>query len=793
MLAVYTSIKARQARPSAPGPDGSPGYNSSASAVLAVWLFVQIWFYSSIRGRFPQFTFPVILLCVFVDVVCTGATKLPEVIDGVRYVRSTWYAFMLGFGTGAVVHFVVFPMSMRTVIFAEFIGYYGAIRKALKAQVEYLHSLEDPENVRRGIGDLADVRKNPTPHAQAVRGSIAALQGSYAKVHQDLTPAKREFAFGYLGPSHLHDMFKLNRSLFLPIAGLGAVVTIFEQLQDLGTLVGTRRPGDDQTLETHEERRERVALEWSEYMQQLHVTFSAYAEIIDEGIEHVMLTLRLKTPAKWLPVELVDSFIKLVKGSHKSKETEKGSATTPKDDTEKRAGDTRPGAQKFAAYYKSRIDQLYNERENALRYWCKRKGVELAEDFFQHPETAEFHIIGGEDKLWHQRRLRLLYVLLYIEYLFHSMAKGVLKYIQYADTCRADGVLSKRRLIVPGRKRVKKWLASIFKTTGLSQDDAQTNPDMHGNLPTVDLGKAYSQKRDPEHLPPSNWAERAGNHLRSVPRFLRSHASQFGLRVALATISIGVTAFIEQTQLWFANERVHWALFVVALSMSPTSGASAFALIGRVLGTAAAMLVCFAIWYIPNQHTAGIIVFMWLAISAASYLFIVTPRYFSYGTVSVIAILVITGYQLEARKYHPQDARGAVTYWPILQFGPRRLLNAMAGAATGFFWTIFPFPISEHGMIRHGIGESLYLLANYHSLVTELIRTRVQNTEMYDGPEDPANPEYWLERYREKVLSKLTVKLAGLRAYAAFLKFEIPVGGRFPREEYDEVIRLTDS
>lgn len=227
-----------------------------------------------------------------------------------------------------------------------------------------------------------------------------------------------------------------------------------------------------------------------------------------------------------------------------------------------------------------------------------------------------------------------------------------------------------------------KWLRSIFNSTG-SADDEQ--------LPNVELGDAFSKRRDPEHLPPRNRLERTGDHLRMIPAVFRSEHCLYGLRVALATMSLAVAAFIRQTQTYFGDERVIWALFVIALTMSPTAGASVFALIGRILGTVYAMLVCFAIWFMPDEKTPGIIVFMWFFLSLTSYVFVCKPQFMTYGTVSTIAILVIAGYQLEARKYR-SELGGGPPYYPILQFGPRRLLNATIGAATAFSGLYFLSP-----------------------------------------------------------------------------------------------------
>jgi uncharacterized membrane protein YccC len=50
---------------------------------------------------------------------------------------------------------------------------------------------------------------------------------------------------------------------------------------------------------------------------------------------------------------------------------------------------------------------------------------------------------------------------------------------------------------------------------------------------------------------------------------------------------------------------------MVAISMTPSAGQSVFSFVLRILGTVVAMVVSFLCYYIPDKHTAGVIVFIW--------------------------------------------------------------------------------------------------------------------------------------------------------------------------------------
>lgn len=83
LLSIYCSVQARahttahQAGASKPATGGpSPGaavvpYNSSASAVCAIWLFFNIYASNTLRALKPQLQFPVIMYSIFANVAST--------------------------------------------------------------------------------------------------------------------------------------------------------------------------------------------------------------------------------------------------------------------------------------------------------------------------------------------------------------------------------------------------------------------------------------------------------------------------------------------------------------------------------------------------------------------------------------------------------------------------------------------------------------------------------------------------------------------------------------------------
>jgi hypothetical protein len=99
---------------------------------------------------------------------------------------------------------------------------------------------------------------------------------------------------------------------------------------------------------------------------------------------------------------------------------------------------------------------------------------------------------------------------------------------------------------------------------------------------------------------------------------------------------------------------------------------------------------------------------------------------------------------------------------------------------------MFPFPITEHSLLRQNAGGALYLLANYYSVVHESVQARIKNVE--GDPNNKNSLGARLKKIRAKVFTKQLLMLTNLRSHSAFQKFEIPIGGKFPKRQYDKLI-----
>lgn len=738
-------------------------YNSSASAVAGVWLFVQIFAISALRAKMPQYNVSCIIWAVFTNVSCIYGPQFSTMTQAISFAERLLYGFLVGFAVATGCSLFIFPLTSREVVFKGMAGYIASLRGALQANLEYMHSLEedDPFAVAR-TNTIGDHLPN-SEKARAFKKQLAGLGALHAKVSTDLPFAKREVAFGKLGPDDIQETFRLLRLIMIPTVGLSCMADIFVRLAeergwdrhiDLSTATISDAANPDEKI------RITTIQEWHELMKLLREPFNAITQTIDDGLQHVSIVLELTPKAK-------------------------------NRDLEAEGGDPQPGDTGFAASYAQRRLDFLKSKEVMLRGWCDLHGIHLPDNFFENPDAdlgvPEWMQEGSLSEPHGQLR-RQLYLCLYMEFLLVSISRRVLHLVLAADGLKQHGKLAKTRLIVPGAKRMRKWFTSLFN----NDEDSTDQLDTDGNANTVYLGSAYSQRKDAEHLPPTNAWERFGDQLRRVAHFFQSPASAFGFRVACATMTIAIIAFLRPTQTFFTEQRLFWAQIMVSIAMSPSTGQSLRNFFLRAGGTCIAMIFSFMAWYIVDGKTAGVIVLFFLFMHPFAWLKLKRPALIPVGMIGQITMSLILGYELQVRTLGIAVATSnGQAYYPIYELGPIRLATVLVGLSVGWIFSWFPYPVSEAGQVRRQLGSALYLLANYYSVMHETLRLRLRNELGDMSTKD--SPGRKLEKARNKLYSKTTLSINALRSQAAFLKFDIPIGGRFPRAQYQRLINQLQS
>jgi len=144
------------------------------------------------------------------------------------------------------------------------------------------------------------------------------------------------------------------------------------------------------------------------------------------------------------------------------------------------------------------------------------------------------------------------------------------------------------------------------------------------------------------------------------------------------------------------------------------------------------------------------------------YFFLKYPRFIAVWLVSIVTEVLIIGYELQVRKIGiAASTRSGQPYYPIYELAPYRLACVAGGSFVAFIWTIFPYPLSDRSWLRKDLGSTLYLLANYYSVIHSTIDARLHDTE--GDMEVKDSPGRKLEKVRYKIFGKLLLLLPSLQ------------------------------
>lgn len=776
-LGQWCGIKARQhTTPADASLAVANGYNSSASVVNAIFFMVNIFGISVLRAARPAFSIPGIQYTVFVCVGFSYGPQEPTVTASHRFIRELLYSFLTGQAISAGVCLFIIPVSSRKVFFAEAAGFLQACRGLLKAQMGFVRVLEHSRLcnplVRKEHLETEEGKallQTFTQRAKALKAASAGILGLGAKLRDDVVFARRESAYGHFRETDISELHQLLRRIMIPISGLSTIVAISEGMQEDGKLPDYVPEGisDD---EFNNERKE-----WLDMIGAVMITFEQMVQTLDESILHILILLRF------------------IPGAPKK------ASKLQREDVENKGDSPQPGHLGYGDYLEKRIKDFRKTRTAELKAWATSRGLNSV--FQSTLKKNSVPSTMSNDKLPSGAQARdilaskRLHIIMFMEYLLWTTSLAILSLVRFAELKSTDNTFKHSRFIFPKIKTLIKWVK------GLINGDPDSSPNF-SNLDenvepseTIYLGSSFNAPKDPEHLPPKNAIQRLGNHLRLVPKFLGSEPVRFGVRVTIATMSIGIMAYLHSTHKFFIQQRAVWCLVMIAIGMSPTSGSAVFNMLGNLTFTLFGMIGAFINWYIVDQKTTGVIVIFFFFIMFYFYFCAKYPRFLVAIVAGALTHVLVIGYELQVRVIGLAQATATgQPYYPLYELAPYRLLTVGAGVLVGYIFTIFPVPITEASILRRDLGLSLFLLSKYLSAVTATVDMRLQDKS--GDMKVKSSPGRRLEKMRHKVLEKQVMLLGSMRANLGFLPWDLKFGGEFPTELYkalvDEVQEITN-
>ncbi|THY16859.1 hypothetical protein D6D01_07605 [Aureobasidium pullulans] len=748
MLATWSGLQARFHT----DPQGLHSYNSSQSAITGVWLFFNIMFSNSIQARYPALLIPTILYNIFVIVQLTSCSRFETWAQCWDLIYLTTKCYYTGIAISFVSGMIIYPVSCRTEMF--------------KVQKRYLNGAPTFSPV------LAHGMKLDEPErTQAIRDGTAMIQKmaevkvAYTKMRHELAMAKREVAWGKQRARDFTAISDLCRKVLMPLGGIAHMPEILKHIGSDGgwkPLFGIDNPGSSgssaTTLSTKHDQDDSEAV-WRRSIDALIEPVNSMVEAIRNGIEHTTIQLGLvPEPPK------ADDKAKI--------------------DTEAEGGKVRSSDANFSKHLEEMLNEFSAGRIEALNAWANSKGLSpeqmeelqsyASREFGQDPESARVPIDRQQ-----------LFLILYIQHMLYTTGIAVLELSKFSDRLVAEGVMSRNRLIVPSFSRVRRWILSIWDTAdqALADDDRPSSREEKKML----YGTSGRSTDDIDHLPPTSAFERFGVRIRRFQQFLKGPELGFGFRSGCATMSCAILAYLHQTQFIFTHYRLIWPVIIAAIGANMSAGQSGVSYMLRILGSFAALIICYLVWYIPNGHVAGVIVFMWFFSFLQMYFLIKWPKYIIGWLVILITEVLSIGYELQVAKIGVAAATSTgVYFYPAFDVAAMRVACVLWGTVVSIFWTYLPYPITARGFLRRDMARIMHLLANYHAVVHVTIKTRLRGAE--GDLNDKASRGHVLSNTRRAIFNKIMVLAATAKHNVYLQKYEPSLGGRFPIAMFEDIL-----
>lgn len=500
--------------------------------------------------------------------------------DGFAFLWRISKAFLVGFGMATGVSLFILPRTSRGSVAAAIQGYVAQTQAALDGLVEFVH--ETPDDILLTTPAQLDFDLQPLQTAQTLRSAVGtdtieaakakvkkalnALNALDAQIQTNLRYAKIEIAWGKLTAADLEKISELLRKLLLTLSGIASFPTIIDHCLEINLDSPQTSP---RSSTSSAERTSTGARKTVPIVKGVRASLDELALLSRVGLRYFSDKLEI-VEKPWLPPFQAQSKPLDPRGIELVDLDGKETVLDP---------ESPEFIENFTHYLKD-----FSRRKHEIEQLVK-KSEEADGSAEEHSGIQNEYCLA-----------------LYLFYMEDLVADAVDSLVSFAKGKVDDGTMRRGRLIHP-------TLLEWYNHAGESDEEPSVYSDF-SQPRDLDEGTKVT---DPSHIEPANAWERWAATIARLPRFLGSDLSMFGLRVACASLCLGIVALLQDSQEFFIRQRGIWAMVVVVIGMSPTSGQALFGFFSRLLATFAAIALGFVSWYIVVGHTAGVIVFLYIS------------------------------------------------------------------------------------------------------------------------------------------------------------------------------------
>jgi hypothetical protein len=301
--------------------------------------------------------------------------------------------------------------------------------------------------------------------------------------------------------------------------------------------------------------------------------------------------------------------LELISAKHLDKQKKTQQGRSPARDEEARGQSLHPLQSDFASRFEQDLRSYYSRRKHLPEALASLEAFSASEKYTDQTDPGSGHpILAGDPDVRQE-----FFLILYMGHLQDDLLNATLQLVKFADGKVADGTMKRSRLIFPRQGSIRAWFSLCSEKEKSKGNLSASRQSSNADPSNIHRASPFTGFPDPEHLPPENIWEKGSMFLRAISHVIKSDQSTFGFRVSAASFSVGILAYLRQTQEFFIHQRCIWAMIVIVIGMSPTSGQTMFGFVARIIATAISLVLSLIVWYIVDGKTPGVIVFLYIA------------------------------------------------------------------------------------------------------------------------------------------------------------------------------------
>lgn len=257
-------------------------YNSSAEAVVAIFLMFCIWFTFTLKSAFPNWALHCTLAGIFTVAILPNIARAPNISEVIDETNVILEAFLVGQAVGFVNALILFPQSCRGLFRKDI----GLCLDGLVAVIQAQRKCMEDISLKKVL--VVEEEVNGSSSISRLEDALQRFVTAVGKARQDSEYAACEISWGVFDHAKLEETSSLLFDLIPPVSGLSSVADMLQLHVDGCNIIGdaSDNSGSDEadSITSREDG-------WQHLEAAMHQNSRQMSDTIIKGVEHAKIRL----------------------------------------------------------------------------------------------------------------------------------------------------------------------------------------------------------------------------------------------------------------------------------------------------------------------------------------------------------------------------------------------------------------------------------------------------------------------------------------------------------------------